>query len=66
MRENLATEGVVSMDPGVAPRDEIEIDGGDEAVFEDLKQVIDDEIGAVRAEALVVEAQRDFVGRTGR
>lgn len=56
---DLAGDGSVS-DPGVAVRDESEVDNGDEAVLEDVGEVIDDEAGAVGAESLIVEGQRDL------
>lgn len=40
----------------------MEINDGEEFIFSnDLDQVIDDEIGTVRAERFVVETQMDFV-----
>lgn len=56
----LASDRAVGFDPGVAIRNELEIDDGDEAVVEELGEVIDDEIGAVRAERLVVESDGDL------
>ena len=53
---NLASDGAVGFDPSVAIRNELEIDDGDEAVVEEVGEAIGDEIGAVRAEGLVVES----------
>lgn len=52
----LAGEGAVGIEPGVAPRDQPEIDGGDEIVLEDLDQVVDYEVCTVRTESFVVES----------
>jgi len=59
----LASDGAVGFDPRVAVGDELEINDGDEAVVEELRQIIDDEIGAERAERFVVESDRDLARR---
>lgn len=46
---NLAIEGVVVSDFSITPRNEVEIDDGDEVGFEELDQVIDNEVCAVWA-----------------
>lgn len=60
-KSDLARDGVVDPDAGVAVRDELEIEVGDEAVVEHLREVVDDEVGAIWAEGLVVERQLHFV-----
>ncbi|KAL6003120.1 hypothetical protein ACLOJK_023343 [Asimina triloba] len=55
---DLASDGVVGSETRVAVGHEPEMDDVDEAVSEDLGQVIDDEIGAVRAQGLVEKIQR--------
>lgn len=62
MEGNLAIEGVVATDLGIAPWNEVEIDDGDEPIFKYLNKVIHDEIGTVRAKAFVVESQSHFIG----
>ncbi|KAM2518359.1 hypothetical protein PS1_033165 [Malus domestica] len=52
----LAGEGTVGIEPGVAPRDQPEIDGGDETVLEDLDQPVDNEVCTVRTQSFVVES----------
>lgn len=59
----LARQGAVGRDPAVAPRDEPEVDDGDEPGVEHLRQRVDDEVGAVGAEGLVVEAELDSLIR---
>lgn len=51
----LAAEGAVGLDPAVAPWDEPQIDDGDESLLEQLHERVHDEVGAVRAERLVVQ-----------
>lgn len=51
---NLANDGVVVSNPGIAVREEIDIDDGDQPVVEDLHEVVGDEIGAVRTQSLVI------------
>lgn len=43
------------MDPAVAPRDEPQIDDGDESLLEHLHERVHDEVCAVGAERLVVQ-----------
>lgn len=45
----LAIKGVVSSELGITPWNELEIHEGDKVVLEELREVIDDEIGTVRA-----------------
>ena len=57
---NLASDGMVWPNPGVAVGDELEINGGAEFfVLEECNEIVDDEIGAIRAQRLVVESERD-------
>ena len=51
---DLAIKGVVASEFSVTPRNEVEINDGDEISFEELIQVIDDEVGAVWAQGFVV------------
>lgn len=60
VRENLASDGGVGSNLGVAVGDEVEIDGGDKSAVNELIQIIDDEIGAIRTERLIVEIERDL------
>ena len=61
--ENLASDGAVGTDLGVAVGEQLEINDGDEtiSIIEELYQMIHNEIWAVRAERLVVQGQRDFL-----
>lgn len=61
IRSDLASDGVVDPDAGIAVRDELEIEDGDEAVVEDLNEMVDDEVGAIRTQGLVVEHQLHLV-----
>ena len=58
---NLASDGMVWPNLGVAVGDELEINGGAESfIVEECNEIVDDEIGAIRAQRLVVEIERDF------
>ena len=61
---DLASEGTVGIDPGVAPRNQPEIDDGDETVLEELHQMVYYEICTVRAQSLVVKRHRHSLIRT--
>ena len=63
--ENLASDGVVGTDLRVAVGKQLEINDGAEivSIIEELYQMIDYEIRAVRAERLVVQGERDFLRR---
>lgn len=50
----LAGKGIVACEFGVSPRDEAEIDDRDQIIFEELRKVIDYEIGTVRTEGFIV------------
>lgn len=63
-RSDLANEGAVRLDPGVAPRDHPEIDDGDEVALEDLHQITHYEIRTVRTQSFIVKRDGDFVGGT--
>lgn len=63
----LTVKGVVVSEFGIAPGNEFEVNDGDDVGGEDFGKVIDDEVGAVRAQGFVVEFQRYFVmGLRGR
>lgn len=61
-----AIKGGVAFRFGIAPRNEAKVDTGDEAAVEDLGEVVDDEIGAVRAKGLVIQTQRHYMGGARR
>lgn len=59
-KKDLAIKGAVAFELSVSPRNEAEIDDGDEILIEELGQVIDNEIGTVWAKGLVIQSQGDF------
>lgn len=59
-KKDLAIKAVVSIEVSVSPRNEAEIDDGDEIVIEELGEVIDNEIGTVWAKGFVIQSQGDF------
>lgn len=58
--EDLAIKGVIASELGISPRNKVEINNGDEIVFKELDQVIDNEVSAVGAKGLIVQSQGDF------
>lgn len=60
--ENLASDGVVGADLGVAEGEKLEINDGGElmSIIEEFYQMIHDKIWAVRAESFVVQCQMNF------
>lgn len=58
---NLTNDGGIGgKDPSVAIRDELEVGDGDNSVIKNLVKIIDDEIGAEGAKALIVQLQANF------
>ena len=60
---NLAIDGVVASNLGVTPRIELEVDDVYQAIVKNGGEFIDDEIGTVWAQALVVQIQGHFFFR---
>lgn len=58
---HLAYEGSCEINVGVSPRDQPEIDDGDQSILIELRQFINYESGAVRAESFVVQSQFNFL-----
>ncbi|RZS03674.1 hypothetical protein BHM03_00033877 [Ensete ventricosum] len=58
--QDLAGDGAVGVEPGIAEGDEIEVDDGDQPVAEYLGEVVHDEAGTEGAQRLVVQRQRDL------
>lgn len=54
MENYLAMKGFVSFEFSITPRNEFKVNDGKKIVVEDLGKIIDDEIGAVRAQTFVV------------
>lgn len=53
----LAIDGIVASNLGVTPRIELEVNDVDQAIVENGGEFIDDEIGTVWAQALIVQIQ---------
>ncbi|RRT76629.1 hypothetical protein B296_00021996, partial [Ensete ventricosum] len=58
--QDLAGDGAVGVEPGIAEGDEIEVDDGDQPVAEYLGEVVHDEAGTEGAQRLVVQRHRDL------
>lgn len=56
---NLTSDGSIGANSSVSIRDQIEVNDGDEAIVEYLGEIIDDEVGAVGAQRLVIERERN-------
>lgn len=56
LHNNLAIEGVFATKFSITPRSKLKFDYGEEVLIflEDLNQVVDYEVGAVRAQGLVI------------
>lgn len=53
----LAIDGIVASNLGVTPRIELEVNDVDQAIVENGGEFIDDEIGTVWAQALIVQIE---------
>lgn len=51
----LTRKGFVCSKLGITPRNELKINDGDKVMLEELNEVIDNEIGTVRAQAFIVQ-----------
>jgi hypothetical protein len=52
---DLAGDGSIGTNSSVAIRDQFQIDNGDQTVIPYFGEVVNDEIGAVRAQGLVIQ-----------
>lgn len=58
---DLANPGFVIFEISISPRDQSEIDDGDESIVKGFPQAIDNEVGTIWTQSFIVEGQLNLM-----